>query len=140
MKRFSIIGISLVILILLVALSWHHFRHSGGVDYRTMSDAGVRKLFTGNWAHQDSSWGGLGLHSKGNFSNRLRSDSPSGTKEWLYEGTWGVKDEFLTLTITNAIARNTTDSEPIGSVDRFTIIKMDGSHLALETDGVKTYL
>jgi len=147
MKKLIIIGISLVILILLVALSLPHFRHSSGpdihkastADVRTMSDAEVRKIFTGDWVPQGSTWGGLVLHSKGSFTKRLRSDSTSDAKQWLYEGTWAVKDAFLTLTITNAVTRNTADSEPVGSIDQFMIVKVDQSQLVLQKDGVKTY-
>ena len=147
MKTLIVIGVSLVILILLVVLSLPHFQHSrgpdihkvSGADVRTMSDAEVRKVFTGNWVPQGSTWGGLTLHSKGSFTKRLRSDSTSDAKQWLYEGTWAVKDAFLTLTITNAVTRNTTNSEPVGSIDQFMIVKADRSQLVLQKDGVKTY-
>jgi hypothetical protein len=147
MKKLIIIGIGLLILILLVALSLQHFRHSSGTDIhivsgadvRAMSDAEVRKVFTGNWVPQDSTWGGLVLHSSGSFTKRLGSVATSEAKQWLYEGTWDVKEAFLTLTITNAVARNTTDIESVGSIDQFMIIKVDRSQLVLQKDGVKTY-
>lgn len=147
MKKLIVIGVSLAILILLVVLALPHFKHSSGPDIhqssasdiRTMTDAEVRKVFTGNWVPQDSTGGGLTLHSKGSFTKRQRSDSTSDAKQWLYEGTWAVKDVFLTLTITNAITRNTADSEPVGSIDQFMIVKVDQSQLVLQKDGVKTF-
>ena len=147
MKKLIVVGIGLAMLMLLVALWLQHPRHSSGpdihmargADVRAMSAAEVRKVFTGNWAPQGSTMGELVLHSKGSFTKRLRSDSTSEAKQWLYEGTWSVKDEFLTLTITNADARNTPDIEPIGTTDQFLIIKVDQSHLVLQKDGVQTY-
>jgi len=147
MKKLIVVGISLAMLLLLVALCLEHPRHSSGpdvhmargADVRAMSAAEVRKVFTGNWAAQGSTMGELVLHSKGSFSKRLRSDSTSESKQWLYEGTWNVKDEFLTLTVTNAVARRTLDIEPIGSTEQFMIIEVDQSHLVLQKDGAKTY-
>ena len=147
MKKLIIIGTTLVILILLVVLSLSHFQHSSGqdihkastADVRAMSDAEIRKVFTGNWAPQGSTFGELVLLSKGSFTKRLRSDSTSAAKQWLYEGTWAVKDVFLTLAITNAVTRNTTDGEPVGRIDQFMIVKVDQSQLVLQKDDVKTY-
>ena len=147
MKTLISSGAAFVIVILLLALSLRHFHHSKGpnihqastAEVRVMSDAEVRKAFTGNWVLQGSTWDQLVLHSKGTFTKRLRSGSTSDAKQWLYEGTWSVKDAFLTLTITRAFTRNTTDSEPAGSVDQFLVIGLDRTQLALKKDGVKTY-
>ncbi|MDR3409498.1 MAG: hypothetical protein P4N59_02975 [Negativicutes bacterium] len=147
MKTLIIIAVSLVMLILVAVLTLPHFKHSSGpdihkastADVRAMSDAKVRKVFTGDWVPQGSTWGGLTLHSSGRFTKRLGSVATSDAKQWLYEGTWAVKDMFLTLTITNAVTRNTTDSEPVGSIDQFMIVKVDQSQLVLQKEGVKTY-
>ena len=132
MKKFVIIGSIVAIVILIIALL---FRHSQRPNH---------KLLSGNWMQQDS-LGALVLRPGGKYNWRMYSQKiqhdaiPEGASQWLYEGTWDVKDGALALSISNAVTRNTTAFEPVGSVDSFRVSKVDISHLVLEKDGAKIY-
>ena len=144
MKKLIIIGSIVAIVVLIFVLLFHRSHRPSQAEIRTMTVAQIRELFTGNWMQEDS-MGSLVLHSRGRFTRRIfgrkiQQDSiPDGTSQWLYEGTWDVKDGVLVLSISNAVARNTTNVEANGSVDNFRVSKVDGSHLVLEKDGVTTY-
>jgi hypothetical protein len=144
MKQSVIIGSIVAMVILILVLLYRHSHRPSQAEIRTMTMAQIRELFTGNWLQEDS-LGSLVLHSKGTFDRRIfgrkiEQDSiPDGTSQWLYEGTWDVKDAVLVLSILNAVARNTTNVEASGSVDNFRVSKVDGSHLVLERNGITTY-
>jgi hypothetical protein len=144
MKQSVIIGSIVAIVVLIVVLMYRHSHRPSQAEIRTITVAQIRALFTGNWFQQDS-LGLLVLHSRGTFDRRIfgrkiEQDSiPDGTSQWLYEGTWDVKDGVLVLSISNAVARNTTNVEANGSVDNFRVSQVDGSHLVLERNGSTTY-
>src|SRR5215469_8330559 len=118
MKKFTIAAGVVVIGILIFFFLFR--RHPGQTETRTTTSTDTGKLFTGNWIQQDS-MGSLILHSQGGFARRIQHGSADGTQQWLYEGTWDFKDGVLVLNISNAVARNTTNIEPIGSVDNFKV-------------------
>jgi hypothetical protein len=144
MKKLIIIGSIAAILFFVVLLFFRSSHGLGQAEIRAMAPAQIREVFTGNWMQQDS-MGSLVLHSSGRFDRRifdrkiLQDAIPDGTGQWLYEGTWDVRDGSLALNISNAVTRNTTTAEPVGSVDSFRVSKADISHLVLEKDGVKVY-
>ena len=131
MKKLVIIGSMVSIIILIIALL---LRHSQGPSY---------KLLAGTWVQQDS-LGTLVLRPAGKYNWRMYSDPiqhdaiPDGAGQWLYDGTWDVKDGVLVLSISFANARNSANVEPVGTVDRFRVIKFDDYHLELEKEGVTT--
>ncbi len=130
--------------VLIFVLLYRRSHRPSQAEIRTMTVAQIRELFTGNWVQEDS-MGSLVLHSRGGFDRRIfgrkiQQDSiPDGTSQWLYEGTWDVQDGLLVLSISNAVARNTTNVEANGSVDNFRVSKVDGTHLVLERNGITTY-
>src|SRR5579883_1704955 len=99
------------------------------------------KLIAGNWVQQDS-LGSLVLRPGGKFhwriySQKVQNDGiPEDAAQWLYEGTWDVKDGSLVLSISFANARNTTNVEPVGTVDKFRVITVDPGNLEMEREGV----
>jgi hypothetical protein len=153
MKQSVIIGSIVAMVILIFVLLYRHSDRPSQAEIRTMTVAQIRELFHGNWAQEDS-LGSLVLHSRGTFTRRIygrkiQQDSlpdgtsqysiPDGTSQWTYGGTWDVKVGVLVLSISNAVARNTTNVEANGSVDNFRVSKVDGSHLVLERNGITTY-
>ena len=101
-------------------------------------DASLHKQLVGTWARGDS--GVLTIDLDGSFQSRWTTVLTNVTKEWLYAGTWNVRDGFLISTVTNSETRNSTNSEAVGSVDRFRIISIDSSHLVNGIGGVTNYL
>jgi hypothetical protein len=135
MKKIVIVGSIVAIVILSMALLFHH------------SQRPSHQLLSGTWMQQDS-LGALVLRPGGKYhwsmySQKIQHDSehdwiPKDASQWLYEGTWDLKDRVLVLNITFADARNTTNVEVVGAVDNYRVIKVDGIKLAIEKDGVTT--
>jgi hypothetical protein len=100
-------------------------------------DALLHKQLTGTWVRGDS--GVMTINSDGSFHSRWTNTLTNTTKEWIYDGTWDVRDGFLITTTMKSEARNTTNSEAIGSVDHFTIIRVDATHLVTELTGEKDF-
>jgi hypothetical protein len=96
-------------------------------------DAKLRKEIAGAWTHEDSdSSGVMILASDSSFKSKWTLAFSNTAREWTCEGTWIVKDGFLVATITNSTAKNSTHTEPVGSIDRLKIIAFDGHHLGLD--------
>src|SRR5580704_9683109 len=112
MKQFVIIGSIVAIVILSMALLFHH------------SQRPSHKLLAGTWMQQDS-LGALALRPGGKYhwimySQRIQHDSkhdwiPMDASQWLYEGTWDIKDRLLVLSIAFTNSRNTTNVEAVGT-------------------------
>ena len=100
-------------------------------------DASVHDRIIGSWVHGDS--GEITLLPNGSFHSKWTIALTNVTQEWIYDGTWGVKEGVLISTVTNSSANNTTNSQAIGSIDRFKIIQLDSIHLAIDI-GQKTNL
>ena len=119
------IGILIIVLL---------FRHSRPPSH---------ELLAGTWIQQDS-LGALVLRPGGKFhwrmySQRVQNEAiPEGAGQWLYEGTWDVKDGLLILSISSANARNATNVEAAGTIDRFRVVTVDPRNLEMEKEGVTT--
>ena len=100
-------------------------------------DAVLHKQLTGTWTQGDS--GVLTVNSDGSFHSRWTKELTNTTKEWIYEGEWEVRDGFFITTVTKSEAQNTTNYEPVGIVDRFTVIKVDATNLVTELGGKTNY-
>jgi hypothetical protein len=100
-------------------------------------DTSLQKQLNGTWARGDS--GVMTVNSDGSFHSRWTGALTNATKEWIYDGTWEVRDRFLITTVTKSEARNTTNSEAVGSIDRFTIVRVDDTHLVTELGGLTNY-
>ena len=143
MKKLVIIGSIVAIAILIIALLFRGSHFSSQAEIRTMTVAQIHQLLSGDWVQEDS-LGSLVLRPKGEYhwtmySQRIQHDAiPKDASQWLYEGTWEVKDGVLVLSISFANSRNTTNVEAVGTVDNYRVVKVDASKLALEKDGVTT--
>jgi hypothetical protein len=82
-------------------------------------DAKLREQITGTWAHDDKLE--MRLLADGSFVSYWALSNKSLT----YQGTWKIQDGGMVSTLTNCIAKGTTNFEQVGSVDYFTIIQID---------------
>ena len=114
MKKLIIIGVGLVIIILVAALSWQHFRHP--------SDDKLGKQVTGTWIREGP--GTLTITPDGSFSSVFAM--PDHTN--IFTGTWQIADGFFLMTLTNASvpqSRNLQTRNLIGRVERYKIVHVD---------------
>ena len=84
-------------------------------------DAKLDQQIVGTWTNEGH-WS-MSFSSDGSFS--------SGPPSLLYQGTWFTKDGELVSTITNATG--TKKHEPVGSIDRLRIVRVDAGKLALSS-------
>ena len=89
------------------------------------SDGPLKKEVVGNWS-RDSHFK-MTLSPDGSFVSRWIAPD----KNLTYEGTWKIQDRRIKTTITNCVAEgySITNTEPVGSVDHFAIIRADATRL-----------
>ena len=92
-------------------------------------DAKVRQQLLGTWQKPDG--GQITLQADGSFHSHWTLSLTNTPKEWLYDGTWSIKDNSVRLAITNAGARNTTNFEAIGTIEHWKIIQLDEKRLTI---------
>jgi hypothetical protein len=92
-----------------------------GCDRR---DAKLSQQVLGTWNYAGAARGGMDIASDGHFSSIWTKSE--------YQGTWVVKEGVLVMTCTNASGPN---REPVGRIERFRIVEVDSSRLALECNG-----
>jgi hypothetical protein len=119
MKKLIIIGVGLVIIILVAALSWQHFRHS--------SDDKLGKQVTGTWIREGP--GTLTITPDGSFSSVF--SMPDHTN--IFTGTWQIADGVFLMTLTNASVPQAR--KLIGGVERYKIVHMDDHKFMYDENG-----
>lgn len=94
MKRWIIIGFSLLVIIAFILLAWHHTKTSRDRDFR--------QSLAGAW-----SWELYNMRctnivaSDGSFTSQLVFDHPSRTNTYQMAGTWHIKNGSLIETVTS---------------------------------------
>ena len=83
----------------------------------------LREQLTGTWTRDDTFQ--MTLAADGSFVSQWTLP----TKSLTYKGTWKVQDGAVVSTITNSIARGTTNFQAAGTVDRWVIVKVAGDDL-----------
>lgn len=96
-------------------------------------DPKPRNPLVGTWARTNSGY--LTLVADGTFHSRWTNFSAKPTIDWSYDGTWEVEAGSLVCVITKARARNTTNAAAVGSVERYTIVRVDKDRLVTESGG-----
>jgi hypothetical protein len=92
-----------------------------------------RNPLVGTWARTND--GSMTLLEDGTFHSRWTNFSAKPAADWSYDGTWEIKDGFLVCVVTNANAHNTTNAEAVGSVERYSIVRVDNNQLVTESGG-----
>lgn len=91
-------------------------------------DAKLRQKIIGAWSHKD---GIIRFASDGSSS----ADFTNGPKVLAYRSTWELKDGYIVARITNVTLQNTTNAEPVGTVERSRIITVNDHSLVYDEDG-----
>ena len=84
-------------------------------------DAKLDQQIVGTWTNEEH-WS-VSFSSDGSFS--------SGSPGLSFQGTWLSRDGELVMTVTNAAG--TKKHEPVGSIDRLRIVRVDAGQLALSS-------
>ncbi len=92
-------------------------------------DAELRKHITGTWTGNNTFE--ITLAADGS----LVSHYAWPTKSITYQGTWKVQDGDIISGLTNCTAQGTTNFEPAGRTDHFTVLKADDTDLVWSVDG-----
>ncbi len=90
--------------------------------------------FVGTWQHE----GGFSMTLLADHSFSSIFTTSNQAVVLTYQGTWLAKDDYLISTTTNVsgIKRH----EPVGSVERFKVIEVDGNHLTIKSgDQILSY-
>jgi hypothetical protein len=96
-------------------------------------DAELQHRLVGAWARIDC--GVMTLTADGNSHAKWTNFLAKPVTDWAYDGTWGVKGGIVISVITNATAHNTTNLVAVGSVERWSIVRLESNQLVLEADG-----
>jgi hypothetical protein len=115
MKKITIIGFTLGLLVVASLLFWHHTKHP--------SDATIRRTLPGTWVAQGGSSTCI-RDADGHFVAQL-----AGRHTGRMEGTWQIQDGFLIDSITNS-----TLTTHVPYTIRAQILRMDGHELAVQDD------
>jgi hypothetical protein len=91
------------------------------------NDAKLGRKIEGTWL---TSNGIITFSPDGSSSARFTN----GIKELTYETKWEIKGTNIIITVTNVIARNTTEHEAIGTVEQLNIVYLDETNLVWEDD------
>jgi hypothetical protein len=83
----------------------------------------LREQLAGTWARDGTFQ--LTLAADGSFVSQRTLP----TKSLTYQGTWKMHDGNVVFTITNSIARGTTNFQAVGTVDRWVVVKIDRNDL-----------
>ena len=83
----------------------------------------LQEQLAGTWTRDDTFQ--MTLATDGSFVSQWTLP----TKSLTYEGIWKMEDGSVVSTITNSIARGTTNFQAAGTVDRWVIVKIDNNDL-----------
>jgi hypothetical protein len=115
-KKYSIIGFAIVLLIAVALLSLHH--------YKRPNDAELRQRVVGSWIGPSDNLE-LTMSSDGSYVSKFMREG----MDYAYEGTWKIKDGFLITTLTANKSTNTKHTMHVGSVESFRIVHVDDQEL-----------
>lgn len=104
---------------------------ANGCDRRNSGDSTLGQKLVGTWVWPVGSEGGAGattLGADGRFVSRITNRWAGGSKEFNYEGTWGVEHGILTFTY---IKTSEPTYMPAGKVDHSQILGVRDPELAL---------
>jgi hypothetical protein len=108
---------------------------SGLVSGCSRRDAELHKQLLGTWkifGQPDT----MTFDSDGIFHTRFSGVISNTTVAWAQDGSWGVKDGFLILSITNSTASNAPVAVPVGRIDHCKIVVLDSQNLVYQgSDG-----
>lgn len=101
------------------------------------ADAKLRGTLTGTWMRESNgaTQGTIHLAADGTFVAAWTNFHAKPLRAWTYEGKWEVTNGAISCTLTKSGAVNTTNSEAVGSVDLFRIIRLDDNNLVWENSG-----
>jgi hypothetical protein len=102
-------------------------------------DSQLQRKLVGTWMQGDSFE--MTLAPDGNLHSKFTSNTND--KEFDFVGTWIASNHFLIVTVTGENGRNwaSTNTEPVGSIEHFKIIKVDATHLTAGVNGyTNTYV
>jgi hypothetical protein len=91
----------------------------------------MRGKMIGTWGDKH---GTMKLFADGSFKEAWANRSHVPPASWIYEGDWSVSKGEVIVTITKAVPINTTNIEPVGSIDIVRIVRVDQTNLALASD------
>jgi hypothetical protein len=116
MKKYSIIGFAIVLLIAVALLSLQH--------YRRPNDAELGQRVVGGWVGPSDILE-MTMSSDGSYVSKFTRKG----LDYEFDGTWKIKDGFLIMTLTANKSTNTKHTPQVGSVERFRIIHVDDQEL-----------
>lgn len=95
MKKFAIIGLSVVIVVVFVLLLWQHVKIS-------RFDRDFRQSLAGHWSRELKNYRCTNIVAPdGSFTEQSMFIHPDGTNTYQLAGTWHIKDGDLIETITS---------------------------------------
>jgi len=118
--RFSVV---LVLLALVVASCGRHDK--------------AGQQIVGTWQRDGSSDLSVTILGDGSFISDFESTNHA---VLTYQGTWQLKDRELIMTATNISGSSSYLHEPVGSVDRLTIIELDSKHMTVAYQAATNYV
>ncbi|HZR19130.1 MAG TPA: hypothetical protein VFE51_17720 [Verrucomicrobiae bacterium] len=101
-----------------------------GCDRR---DATLREQIVGAWARDGFE---MTLAADGRYVSRWTQPA----KNLTYQGMWKIQDGDIISTLTNSVVQGTTNSQAIGSVDRWVLLRLDHNNLVWSNNGQTVYL
>jgi hypothetical protein len=101
-------------------------------------DTELRQGMFGTWIPNSETNCTIILARNGTFTTKFMAVRTNVTKELIYEGTWRVTDGFHTLTITNASGYE--PHQPVGTVERYKIVRLDKNELVCQNAGDTNHL
>jgi len=87
----------------------------------------------GTWAQTNH--GIMTLVGDGTFHSQWTNFFAKPTIDWTYDGIWEIDEAILVCVVTNAESRNTTNASVVGSVERYSIVRLDKNRLVTESGG-----
>ena len=103
-----------------------------GEPQSVSADAKLRNSLTGIW---NAEQGVVTLAPDGTFASRFTNVHSNPMQVRESDGTWQVADGVLIYTVAKSLSWGTTNREAEGTVDRCTIISVDGQKFIWEWRG-----
>jgi hypothetical protein len=121
MKKYSIIGFAIALLIAVTLLSLHHYKRPNDVE--------LRQRVVGSWIGPSDNLE-LTISSDGSYVSKFTRKR----MDYDYEGTWKIKDGFLITTLTANNSTNAKHTMHVGSVESSRIVHVDDQELIDEVE------
>ena len=123
MKKSITIGIGVALLIVVSVMFWHH--------EQSLRDAEIHQKLAGDWVSENPAIKGtITFRSDGNFAVNETFGLGTNAHPVKFDGTWQVKDGYLTTTPTQAVLG---EAHLVGS--RAKIIRVNDRELVLIENG-----